>query len=120
MTKIKLVNDMRIISQDGRIDLPYDQFALRVELVWKNTEEIYAINAIDSRAAQSGAGAVFQMAVYPDKDTAVKALEKLHTAFRRCVYTKGGMMTAVKAYAQPFGFVAPKVWRFPEVLEGDE
>ena len=67
---------MRIISQDGTIDIPYDLFSLSISVGrYKDVE--YA--AIYCRNASSPKGT--RLAEYSRKEKATKALEMLHEAY---------------------------------------
>lgn len=67
---------MRIVSQDGTIDIPYDLFSLSIAGGrYKDVE--YA--AIYCRNSSTPAGT--KLAEYSSKEKAIKALEMLHKAY---------------------------------------
>lgn len=63
---------MRILSQDGKIDLPYERIGIH-----RNSTEIYAIPTSDSNPQNR----YWEMAKYSTEAKARKAMEMLHEAY---------------------------------------
>lgn len=93
---------MRIISQDGRFDLPYELVAVSIDTVDEMMIIAYAVNSEDSE--------IWNLAEYSTKEKAVKAMEMLRTEYEKFQETKsinGGY----------FALDYPKVFRFPQDSE---
>ncbi len=69
---------MRIISQDGTIDIPYDYFSLSVVRVSGRYEDIHYVD-IYCHNLSSPSGT--KLAEYSSKEKAEKAMEMLHKAY---------------------------------------
>ena len=85
---------MRIISQNGAIDVPYEMSAIR------NEDKIIVLNM----AGETGKGSV--IATYSTSEKAKKAMEMLRNVYLE--YEKG-MSTEYL-----FAFNVPKVFQFPQ------
>lgn len=96
---------MRIISQDGRIDLPYEQVGVQINNLNKKDIIAYPIHV----AGES----YWALAKYSTEEKAVKAMEMLITEYERHFFGNGGAMATADFYTQPFAFTPPKVFRFP-------
>ena len=92
---------MRIISQDGRVDLPYEQVGVAINAT--NETEILAFEA--SVADDT----YFNLAEYSKKEKAVKAMEMLRTEY--------GNYKQAKSSEYYFAFNYSKVFRFPQDSE---
>ena len=90
---------MRIISQDGRFDLPYELVAVSIDTVDKMTIIAYAVNSDDSE--------IWKLAEYSTKEKAVKAREMLRT---EC----GNFTETSSTNGNYFAFDYPKLFRFPQ------
>lgn len=89
---------MRIISQDGRIDLPYEQIVVVNNTVDEMTIIAYAVNSDDSE--------IWKLAEYSTKEKAKKAMEELRM---ECMGYR-----VVRGKTFYFAFDYPKVFRFPQ------
>lgn len=89
---------MRIISQDGRFDLPYELVAVSIDTVDEMMIIAYAVNSEDSE--------IWNLAEYSTKEKAVKAMEELRTEY--------GGYRVVRGKTFYFAFDYPKVFRFPQ------
>lgn len=89
---------MRIISQDGRFDLPY-------ELVAISTHNIHQEQVIAEPIANT-AKLCCVMGEYSTKEKAVKAMEMLRTEYEKFQETKS-------INGSYFALDYPKVFRFP-------
>lgn len=89
---------MKVISQDGRIDLPYEQVGVQINNLNKKDIIAYPIHV----AGESH----WTLAKYSTEEKAVKAMEMLRTEYEKFQETKsinGGY----------FALDYPKVFRFP-------
>lgn len=89
---------MRIISQNGRVDLPYEQIAIAIDYDYKMTIIAYAVNSDDDT--------IWKLAEYSTKEKAEKAMEELRTEY--------GNYKQAKSSEYCFAFNYPKVFRFPK------
>jgi len=96
---------MRLISQDGRVDLPYEQIAVAMDTVDKIMIIAYTVNSDDDT--------VWKLAEYSTEEKAEKAMKTLRTEYERHFFGDGGAMAMADFYVQPFAFILPKVFRFP-------
>jgi hypothetical protein len=92
---------MRIISQDGRVDLPY-------ELVAISTHNIHQEQVI-AEPIENTAKICCVMGEYSTKEKAAKAMEMLRTEY--------GNYKQAKSSEYYFAFDYPKVFRFPQDSE---
>lgn len=90
---------MRIISQGGHSDLPYEQTTICM-----SGEDILA------RFGDKE----YIMGQYKTVEQAEKVMDKLHEMYGSHFRSTGGLMATANFYAPPFGFVPPKVFRFPK------
>lgn len=90
---------MRIISQGGHADLPYEQVAICM-----------ACEDIMARLGDKE----YLMGRYKTMEQAEKVMDELHEEYGKSLYSSGGMLATANFYAPPFGFVPPKVFRFPK------
>lgn len=93
---------MRIISQDGGIDLPYENVILE------------AMNDCKSIFAYTGAAQPYRMAEYSSVEKMEKSMEMVRRKYEDYMYGKGGAMATANFYVPAFAFTPPKVFRFPE------
>lgn len=93
---------MRIISQNGAIDVPYEMSAIR------NVDKIIVLNMV----GETGKGSV--IATYSTPEKAQKAMEMLREEYRKHIFGQGGVMATANFYVPPFAFITPKVFQFPK------
>lgn len=89
---------MRIISQDGRFDLPYELVVVSIDTVDKMTIIAYAVNSDDSE--------IWKLAEYSTKEKAVNAMKTLRAEYEKFQETKS-------INGSYFALDYPKVFRFP-------
>lgn len=89
---------MRIISQNGRVDLPYEQIAIAIDYDYKMTIIAYAVNSDDDT--------IWKLAEYSTKEKAEKAMEELRAEYVNFQETKS-------INGSYFAFNYPRVFRFP-------
>jgi hypothetical protein len=100
---------MRVISQDGTIDVPYEYIFLVVSIGrCKDVEHvcIYCHNI----SAPHGT----RLADYSSKAKAIKAIEMLREKYLSRMELDGGYDIVNKCYVQPNYWVLPKVFQFPQ------
>ena len=90
---------MRIISQGGKIDLPYEQISISIDCDDERTISAYAVSS----------GTIWELAEYSKKEKAEKAMEMLRTEY--------GNYKQAKSSEYYFAFNYPKVFRFPQDSE---
>lgn len=92
---------MKVISQDGRIDLPYEQVGVQINNLNKKDIIAYPIHV----AGESH----WTLAKYSTEEKAVKAMEMLRTEYGSYRTVEGNMFYSAFDY--------PKVFRLPQ--DGD-
>lgn len=97
---------MRIISQDGTVDMPYDRMIVQVQ---PNNEK--SIIAYDTLMPECE---FMCMAVYSTQEKAMKAMEMLENKYAEYLSTDGRVLATVNFYVQPNVWNIPKVFRFPQ------
>lgn len=90
---------MRIISQGGKIDLPYEQISISIDCDDERTIIAYAVSS----------GTIWELDEYSKKEKAEKAMEMLRTEY--------GNYKQAKSSEYYFAFNYPKVFRFPQDSE---
>lgn len=92
---------MRIISQDGKVDLPYEIVSISTHA--RNSWQVIA------RPLTNVDGLFCVMGEYSTEEKAVKAMEELRTEY--------GNYEQAKSSEYYFAFDYPKVFRFPQDSE---
>lgn len=97
---------MRVISQDGTIDIPYGLTS--IQLVSKTT--------IVAQGSYFGSGNdnFATIAEYSTEAKAQKAMEMLREKYLQYISLQGGESAFVEAVFQPNYWVLPKVFQFPQ------
>lgn len=90
---------MRVISQSGNVDLPYEQIAVRIEM-----EYVMAVHKEKE----------YVLGKYSSDDKAVKAMEMLRETYLSRMELDGGYDAVNGCYVQPNFWVLPKVFQFPQ------
>lgn len=91
---------MRIISQDGTIDMPYE-----ICSVWCRSSVIMCDMCGDNTNTI--------LATYSAEEKAKKAMEMLRKKYLSRMELDGGFDIVNKVYVQPNFWVLPKVFQFP-------
>lgn len=100
---------MRVISQGGTLDVPYDYFSLSVASgKYKDVEAAY----IYCHNSSSPNGT--KLAEYSTKAKAIKAMEMLRETYLSRMELDGGYDAVNGCYVQPNFWVLPKVFQFPQ------
>lgn len=94
---------MRIISQDGAIDVPYENADL------ERKGEIISVWTLDNVYGS--------FASYSTEEKAIKAMEMCRECYLSRMELDGGYDMAHGCYVQPNYWVLPKVFQFPEEEE---
>ena len=100
---------MRLISQNGSIDVPYDCFSLTIATgKYENVEVacIYCHNLSSPNGTK--------LAEYSSKEKAQQAMEMLREEYGKHFFGQGGAMATANFYVPPFAFIPPKVFQFPK------
>ena len=93
---------MRIISQNGKWDYPYDMVIIK-----RYENMIFAITNLMADVRSS-----VEMATYSTSEKADKAMELLHEKFLSYMQLQGGI-----GLMQGSGFVAPNIWVLPKIFK---
>lgn len=97
---------MRIISQDGTVDMPYERMIVQIQ---PNNEK--SIIAYDTLMPECE---FMCMGVYSTQGKTQKAMEMLRNKYAEYLSTDGGALATVNFYIQPNVWNIPKVFRFPQ------
>lgn len=89
---------MRIISQGGHTDLPYEHVAILVSC---------------DIIARFG-GKDYLMGHYKTMEQAENVMDALQREYSKYFYSQGGLLATANFFAPPFGIVPPKVFCFPK------
>lgn len=100
---------MRVISQDGTIDVPYDYFSLSIA---SGKYEDVEVTCIYCHNLSSPNGT--KLAKYSSREKALKVMEMLRTEYLKYLKVDGGPMTTMNFYVQPNVWNIPKVFQFPK------
>ena len=93
---------MRIISQNGKGDLPYEKI-----VIYLSCEQIIAKHE----------EAEYMLATYSSEEKAVKAMEMCREKYLSRMELNGGYDIVHSCYVQPNYWVLPKVFQFPKEEE---
>lgn len=89
---------MRVISQNGKVDLPYEQIAISIDCDDEMTIIAYAVNSEDDT--------IWNLAEYSTKEKAEEVMKMLREGYRNYQTTRS-------RDGYYFAFDYPKVFRFP-------
>lgn len=92
---------MRLISQDGTYDFPYEHV-----VVYRNETSVVCGIMPDIREK-------VLLGKYSSKSKALKVMEMLREEYLKHIYGSGGEMATRDLYIPPFAFIPPKVFKFP-------
>lgn len=93
---------MRLISQDGTLDIPYEQMVVGISLMYPN--EIEATLAIGN----------YNMAKYSSPRKALKVMEMLRGKYLKYMKTGGNTNSYGSGTVHTRYYVLPKVFQFPK------
>lgn len=98
---------MRVISQDGTMDVPYEKFIFYIaadnSIIATRNFEGYPDSLFSGRIAE-----------YSFREKALKAMEMLRTTYLSRMELEGGYDQINGCYVQPNFLVLPKVFQFPK------
>ena len=98
---------MRVISQDGTIDIPYDSV-----IIQRFGREIYFLNKNLIGVEQLVSD--MDIATYSTEEKAQKAMEMLRDTYLSRMELDGGYDAVNGCYVHPNFWVLPKVFQFPK------
>ena len=98
---------MRVISQDGTIDIPYEEV-----IIQRFGREIYFLNKNLIGVEQLVSD--MDIATYSTEAKAQKAMEMLRDTYLSRMELDGGYDAVNGCYVQPNFWVLPKVFQFPK------
>ena len=96
---------MRIISQNGEFDLPYEETTIKVF----GDGEVVAFALSDL-----GGSDYILMAKYSTKEKTMKAMEMCRNRYLSRTELQGGFNALNGSYVQPNIWVLPRVFQFPQ------
>lgn len=98
---------MRLVSQDGTIDVPYGICAISLGEHGASHVIYVRSKLLDDKPCA--------FADYSIKEKALKAMKMLREEYQKYYSNNGGgMMATAEFYVQPFAFNHPKVFQFPK------
>jgi len=100
---------MRVISQDGTIDVPYEYFSLSMS---SGKYEDIEVAYIYCHNLSSPNGT--KLAEYSTKAKAIKAMEMLREVYLKYMEIEGHADLTGQGIIQPNFWVLPKVFQFPQ------
>lgn len=100
---------MRLISQDGEIDVPYEHGSLCIGFI-KGEEHIISTISYYNYSSQKGT----KLAEYSSKAKVLKVMEMLRETYLSRMELDGGYDRVNGCYVQPNYWVLPKVFQFPK------
>ena len=98
---------MRVISQDGTIDVPYEMVVIQ-----RFEEDIYFLNR--NLTGVEDFISDIRLAKYSTEEKAIKAMEMLREKYLQYTSLQGGESALSQAVFQPNYWVLPKVFQFPQ------
>ena len=100
---------MRVISQDGTIDVPYDYFSLSMACgKYEDVEvvHVYCHNLSSPKGTK--------LAEYSSREKAETVMKMVREAYLSRMELDGGYDHVNGCYVQPNYWVLPKVFQFPQ------
>ena len=104
---------MRVISQDGTIDIPYESV-----IIQRFGRKIYFLNKNLIGVEQLVSD--MDIATYSTEEKAQKAMEMLRDTYLSRMELNGGYDAVNGCYVQPNFWVLPKVFQFPKDEDVEE
>lgn len=100
---------MRVISQNGKSDIPYENFIFSIV----GNGNGYSIIATKNIAESPEVFVNSLIATYSTEEKAKKAMEMLREKYLSRMELDGGFDIVNRVYVQPNYWVLPKVFQFP-------
>ena len=97
---------MRVISQDGMMDVPYEKHCFSMDC--RNTTKVIMWDI------RSTSRDIVTIAMYSTKEKAMKAMEMLREKYLSRMELDGGYDITNGNYVQPDFWVLPRVFKFPK------
>lgn len=102
---------MRILSQDGTIDLPYECIGITIGHRGDNEEFYIFAHLVNSAEPKKEPQ---KLGTYYTETKAQKAMEMLRETYLSRMELDGGYDAVNGCYVQPNFWVLPKVFQFPQ------
>lgn len=102
---------MRIISQTGKTDIPYENFIFSI---LNSSGGNYGIVAVKNIAESPKTFTNSLIATYSTKEKALKAMEMLREEYLKYMEIEGHADLTGQGIIQPNFWVLPKVFQFPQ------
>lgn len=96
---------MRIISQDGTVDMPYERMIVQISP--GNFRRIIAYESVEGEE-------YMEIALYSTPEKARKAMEMMRNEYLKYLKVEGGAMNLSNFFVQPNVWTIPKVFLFPQ------
>lgn len=97
---------MRVISQDGMMDIPYERYCFGLD--YRNTCDVIAWDMLSS------AENIVSIGSYNSEEKAMKAMKMLREKYLSRMELDGGYDITTGFYVQPNFWVLPRVFQFPK------
>ena len=97
---------MRVISQDGMIDVPYEKCCFSMD--YRNTTKVIMWDI------RSTSRDIVTIAMYSTQEKAMKAMEMMREKYLSRMELGGGYDITNGHYVQPNFWVLPRVFQFPK------
>lgn len=97
---------MRVVSQDGMIDVPYERYCFGLD--YRNTCDVIAWDMLSSSED------IVVIGNYISEEKAMKAMEMLREKYLSRMELGGGYDITNGHYVQPNFWVLPRVFQFPK------
>lgn len=97
---------MRLISQDGKFDFPYEKVMVTIQ-----SDEM--CNILVSTPETAVMGEAIVAAKYSTPEKAIKVMEKLHYAYVNHLKAPARSVMGGNFYVPEFRFIPPKVFKLP-------
>lgn len=96
---------MRIISQDGKCDYPYENSTLFIDYM-----DGRVVKIVPSTGGYKGSN----IATYSTEENAIKAMEMLRGEYLKYMQIEGDADITGQGIIQPNFWVLPKIFQFPK------
>lgn len=97
---------MRVISQDGMMDVPYEKYCFSMDC--RNTTKVIMWDI------RSTSRDIVTIAMYSTQEKAMKAMEMMREKYLSRMELGGGYDITNGHYVQPNFWVLPRVFQFPK------
>lgn len=105
---------MRVISQDGTIDVPYDYFSLSIAKAKIVSGKVEDRNVFSIFCHNLSSPNGTKLAEYSSEEKTLKAMEMMREQYMKYMEVEGHADLTGQGIVQPNFWVLPKVFRFPQ------